>query len=231
VGQSLTSLGGAASVPDNYTMSAGAMTAGVRGEVLRAMTSTRGIGGVVAFSYGKGIKGLTYDGVTTQFTTMSLDIAATGAQTFAGGAVRGLARVGYRERRVDIAGGANAAANPALLPSESMRALLVGASLEVPHMTDKLGLRVDVDLLPLATLLQTPGLEDGASSSTSGAHLRAGLRYQWKKWIAVELAYDQERSSSDFTGDAPGSMRAHGGAGTTRTDVSHIFSTGLASAF
>ena len=207
------------------------MSASARVEVLRAVTARRAVGGVVALSYGRGISGVRYMNAQTPFSSLALDVAATGAQQFADGAVRGLARVGYRERRVDISGGTNVAQNPALLPSESLRSVLLGASVEVPRLTKTVGLRLDVDLMPLAWLIQTPGLEDGASSKSSSAHLRGAVRYQWKTHVALEFGYDQDRVKTEFLGDAPGSMRAHGGAGTTRNDVTHTFSTALATAF
>ncbi|MEZ4366231.1 MAG: SH3 domain-containing protein [Kofleriaceae bacterium] len=229
VGQAMSSLGAGAGVPDNYTLGAAAATAGAEGELAVEVARGRRLGLAARYAVGTGISGMSYMGQDISMSTGELSMLAVGTQVFADGVVLGHARLGYHRRSIEFP--LEQAANPALLPSETRQGLVIGAALEVPRLTAKVGVVVTADLEPFVGVSQTAGLEDGQAPRARGAQLGATVRYALGGRFGLEVSYDQHRASTTFGAPVPGSMREHGGAGTTRADVDHALGAAVAAVF
>jgi uncharacterized protein YgiM (DUF1202 family) len=141
-------------------------------------------------------------------------------------------RVGYYYGKFGIHDVSNFETNLAYLPSELLQGITVGASLDIPHWSDKLGFRAAVDALyPNGKRTQTVGLEDGDASKVFAFWGTAGVTYQWKPNLAIEVGYRYSYAKTDWVGEAEASMRPHGATVAARKDVGHTAMLGVGKQF
>ena len=141
-------------------------------------------------------------------------------------------RVGYYYGKFGIHDVSNFEVNLAYLPSELLQGITVGASLDIPHWSDKLGFRAAVDALyPNGKRTQTQGLEDGDASKVFAFWGTAGMTYQWKPNLAIEVGYRYSYAKTDWVGEAEASMRPHGATVAARKDVGHTAMLGVGKQF
>jgi len=143
------------------------------------------------------------------------------------------ARLGFRYYSFQVANVGKLAENTAMLPSEIVKAPTVGASLAIPKLTGKVGLRFSLDtMLIAASMQQTKGIEDGQKASPKGITAGIGFTYRWKPSMDINAAYDLNFTKYSFGPPLATSMR-HPMTATdsNRTDVFHGVTVGVAKAF
>jgi len=80
-------------------------------------------------------------------------------------------------------------------------------------------------------ITQTKALEDGSKPSAKAYCLGALFTYHWKSDMDLQGTYDLNYGSYDFGPPMTGSMRVHMGTDTTRTDIFHTVTFGIAKGF
>lgn|GEM_PF-1903933 len=142
------------------------------------------------------------------------------------------ARAGYYYAMTEIHDGENLDVNIARLPSEVLQGITVGASVEAPQFSDKVGVRISIDALyPNGKLEQTSGLEDGAVSKVFAAWATGHVIYQWKPNMTLEGIYRYSYTKAEFEGAAMDSERLSGATQAARKDVGHTIMIGLGKKF
>jgi hypothetical protein len=124
--------------------------------------------------------------------------------------------------------------NVAKLPSQIIAAPILGGALDIPRLSQKIGLKVSLDFIPfLASVSQTKNLEDGTNPSAKAVFLGGVFTYHWKPKMDLQATYDLTYESLSFGGAPPAtSQRGHMGT-TTRSgsDFNNAISAGIAYAF
>jgi hypothetical protein len=84
-----------------------------------------------------------------------------------------------------------------------------------------------------SSVSQTKGLEDGTGPSAKAVDFGLSGTYRWKPKMDFQATYDLNYTSLKFSGPAPAtSMRGHTGTtASSRTDINHTLSVGIAYAF
>jgi hypothetical protein len=122
--------------------------------------------------------------------------------------------------------------NTAKLPQEKFSAPTIGVGLALPKFTDTIGLSFSLDTMLVGTSLkQTANLEDGANPSAKGFDLGGVLLYKWKKQMSLQGNYDLYYMSNTFGMPPASSQRGHMGSSTSRTDIFHTLTFGVAYGF
>lgn len=236
--QGLRTVGGAAidDRPDNYNLSTSAVTVALGGAYLRPYKKAYVVGGELAIDIAKAVPGIKVDAMnTTGITVYNVNARAMFGKDFkrkSGMTVFG--RLGFRYYSYQIGNVEDLAKNTAKLPSEIVRAPTLGASLAIPKLTDKIGLRFSLDaVLFAANMVQTEGLEDGDAAKVKGVLGGIGFTYRWKPSMDINATYDLNLMKYDFGKPIATSMRGHAMDATsiTRSDVFHGVTVGVAKAF
>jgi hypothetical protein len=160
--------------------------------------------------------------------------SAAGKIPFKTAAVDAGARAGVRALRVlDLTLGAgmhydaflpDEVENAGRLPRERLFGATVGARAEVVPPRSRFSACARFDLMLLGSRAQTPGLEDGPSSSVSAWWGGLTLRYVLTRHLSAFIAYDFERATTDWDGM---SVREAGATNTSRADTAQLAQLGL----
>jgi hypothetical protein len=167
--------------------------------------------------------GIDYPGPTASpgkipFTTFAVDVGA---------------RLGLRVRDIDLAariGGhydaflPKSVDNAGMLPRERLLGLTAGVRADFAPAHSRFGASARFDVLALGSRAQTPGLEDGTSSTAHALWGGLSLRYLIGAHVAPFLAYDFGRATTSWTGPSvrePGVTNAH------RTDTTQLLELGV----
>ena len=109
---------------------------------------------------------------------------------------------------------------------------MFGAAVDVPRMTETLGLRMALDAMLFgASVVQTKNLEDGQNPKAMRITAGASLTYRWKPSVDLQFAYELNYGSLEFGAPTATSMRGHTGTGVARTDMNHTITAGLGKVF
>ncbi len=230
--------------PDNYNLGTSALTLALAGSYYRPYGKDYVLGADLSYTYAKTVFGGVFadpdgpggmPGVNIGMALHQIDLrAAIGKDLHKSNGMTIFGRLGYRYQGFLIDDVTNAAKNPAKLPSEVFQAPTIGAMLAIPHLTDKLGLRVAFDAAVFGTsVTQTKGYEDGVSPSAKAACLGAVITYKWKKDMDLQASYDFDYESIDFGKPTAMNLRGHSTTATdiSRTDFFHILSFGVVKGF
>ncbi|HTR51633.1 MAG TPA: SH3 domain-containing protein [Kofleriaceae bacterium] len=230
---------------DKYTIGTPAVAVALGGDLLVPYKKNYVLGGEASLDYAKtllgGISipaGATMNNTAAVNTGVSLAtfnlrlVAGYDLHKKSGMTIFG--RLGYRYESFMVDGYSVAAQNPAMLPQETLSAPTLGAALAMPHLTDKIGLVVSLDaVLAGASITQTKGYQDGVSPSEKAAYIAGILTYHWKKDMDLQGAYNLDIASLDFGAPEPAALnlRGHTGTDTSRSDIYHMFTFGVAKGF
>jgi len=231
VGSTLT---GTDLVPDAYNINASAATIAIGGELLVPMGPKLSIGGELAYNGSKTVGGgIVYKMTSTGFTIHDVNLRALAAYDLhRPSGMQLIGHLGLRYRAYLVDGYQSAMTNPARIPQETLTAPTIGAALDMPKLGDKYGLRVGIDAILFgASISQTAGLEDGLTPSMKDFEANARFTYRWKPTMDIVAMYDLDYGSYDFGGMNTQSTRGHTGTDTTRTDILHMVSFGIAMGF
>jgi SH3-like domain-containing protein len=239
--QGMRSAGSTVTFPDNYNIGTSAATVSLGGGVLYPYGKQALIGGELAYDLAKAVPGIYYKDPTTM---VGNNIGVTLHNVNVRGLIgydlhkkNGMAifgRVGYRYQGFIVDGNSpyDPTKNTAKLPSEVTTGITVGGALAVPRLTDKIGLKFAVDAMLIGVgISQTKALEDGSKPSAKMYCLGALFTYRWKPDMDLQGTYDLNYGSYDFGPPLATSMRAHTGTDTTRTDIFHTVTFGIAKGF
>jgi len=102
--------------------------------------------------------------------------------------------------------------------------MTVGAGLDIPHLTEHVGVDAHGDLLVGAARDETPGLRVGTDNGTSGLLLGMMISYRFGTAWAAQGGYQLQFLKTDFKGQ---SERLQSGSFATRSDTDHIVLLGL----
>ncbi|HSN29001.1 MAG TPA: SH3 domain-containing protein [Kofleriaceae bacterium] len=228
--------------PDNYNLGTSALTLALAGSYYRPYGKDYVLGADLSYTYAKTVFGGVFadpdgpggmPGVNIGMALHQLDLrAAVGKDLHKPSGMTIFGRLGYRYQGFLIDDVTNTAKNPAKLPSEVFQAPTIGAMLAMPHLTDKLGLRVALDAAVFGTsVTQTKGYEDGVSPSAKAACLGVVFTYKWKKDMDLQGSYDFDYESIDFGKPTAMNLRGHTGTDVSRSDFFHIVSFGVVKGF
>jgi SH3-like domain-containing protein len=229
-------------VPDNYDVKTRAVTVAVGGGVLIPKGKWL-VGGEATYEYSKALGGgvaFDPDGdmgaqppVNIGITVHNVNVRGMAGIDFkkkSGMALLG--RLGYRYQGFLVSDVENImTSNPARLPSEVVKGPTLGAALQIPLLTNRIGLRFALDTMLFgASVRQTVGLEDGASPSVTALVLGAGMTYRLRSFD-LQASYDLDYMGIDFGAPLASSMRMHMGTNVKRTDIFHQVTFGIAKGF
>jgi len=239
--QGMRSAGSTVTFPDNYNIGTSAATVSLGGGVIYPWGKQGLIGGELAYDLAKAVPGIYYKDPTTMVANnigvtmhnvnvrgvVGYDLQKKNGMTIFG-------RLGYRYEGFIVDGNSpyDPAKNTAKLPSEVTTGITIGGALAIPRLTDKIGLKVALDAMLVGVgVTQTKALEDGSKPSAKAYCLGAGFTYRWKSDMDLQATYDLNYAAYDFGPPLMSSMRAHTGTDTTRTDIFHTVTFGLAKGF
>ena len=231
VGSKLT---GADLVPDAYNINASAATIAIGGDLLYPMGPKLLLGAELAYTGSKTVGGgIVYMSQSTGFTIHDINARGLAAYDFQRpSGMMLIGHLGLRYRAYLVDGYNSATTNPAKIPQETLAAPTIGAALDMPMLGAKYGLRLGFDTILFgSSVSQTAGLEDGATPTMKDIELNARLTYRWRRDYNIVGAYDLDYGSYDFGAPNPQSTRGHTGTDTTRTDILHMVTVGLAMGF
>ncbi len=241
LGQDVSTRGGGATWPDDYTLGSSAAAVSLDATVVMPYKRRFVLGIDVSYDLGKAVPGITFDpdkdgpapAGTTGFTRHVLDARAiAGYELASPRRTTVYARLGVHYESFLVSDYADPAKNTGQIPSEVAKGPTVGVAVSIPRLTPRLALHVAVDaILAGASVEQTVNLEDGADPSLTRIGVGASVTYRWKPALHLQLAYDLHRASYDFGAPVPTSMRMHTGTGVARTDLGHTIGVGVAKSF
>lgn len=133
------------------------------------------------------------------------------------------ARVGYHRASVTVQDSMTVK-----LPSERLSGFTLGAGLDAPILTPKIGVRVGFDMLMGASLEQTAGRRDGETVALDAYYLTAVGSYKVNKQIDAVAGYTLSLEGFGFSGNSERDVSSSGGS---RKDLQHVFSVGAAYRF
>lgn len=211
----------------NYGLSNTVPNVQVGAMVLRPMGKYQA-GAEACFQTTVGGKGITVEDPGAQMTetlawsTKAIDVRAFGGYWVTPKYVVRLG-AGYRRAATTVT-----YSEMARLPSERVTGFPIGAAFEAPTLAPKIGLRVGLETILGAKLVQTAAVADGTSSSMAGYYLNALGSYAWKSNIHAVATYQLAYEGFSFSGQ---SQRETTVNGATRRDLQHILAVGLTYSF
>jgi hypothetical protein len=236
ISQSVSTPGGTAPVPDNYTAGSSSVTVALGGSVLYPYGKRIWVGGELAYDYDTtlfgGIENSTAGmKTTTGFTFHNLNLRALGGYDLQN--KRGmiaLARLGLHYESFQIDNVSDFTKNTAKIPNQILYGPTLGAAIAIPRLTSAIGLQLSLDLMPLAHVDQTKNLEDGTNPGARALYLGGAFTYRWKPKIDLQGMLDVGYTSVSFDGPPPmTSMRGHTGTGASSgSDLTVTASFGVA---
>jgi hypothetical protein len=226
--------------PDNYNLGVSSVMLSIGGGIL-VPRGNKLFGAEVTYDYAKtALGGVYFDNKDDMVpaTNIGLTFHNINARLVAGidfkkkSGMALFARLGYHYQGYLVTDVTSMTANPAKLPSETVKAPTIGAALSLPSFTQKIGLRFDLDAIIFgATVNQTLGLQDGTSPSVKAVDAGLTATYHWKKGLDLQAAYNLHYMGIDFGAPLASSTRGHMGTDVARTDIFHMISLGIAKPF
>jgi len=239
--QGMRSAGSTVTYPDNYNIGTSAATVSVGAGVVYPYGKSALIGGELTYDFAKAVPGIFYkDPTTGTGTNIGVTLHNVNVRALIGydlhkkNGMKLFARIGYRYEGFLVDGNSpfNAMVNTAKLPSEVTTGVAVGGALAIPHISDKIGLKFAVDAMMIGVgVTQTKALEDGSKPTATAYCGEAAFTYSWKSGMDLQAIYDLNYAAYDFGAPMAGSMRTHMGTDTSRTDIFHTVTFGLAKGF
>jgi uncharacterized protein YgiM (DUF1202 family) len=238
VNQSVSTPGGTAPVPDNYTAGSSAVAIALGATYLRPMSTRYWLGGELAYDYDRTLFGgiehvLAGMKTTTSFTFHNLNLRALGGYDLQNKyGMIAFARLGYHYDSFQVSDVADFTKNSARIPNQIIQGPTLGAALAVPRLTSNIGVKASLDLMLIgASVAQTKNLEDGTGPSAKALYFGSSLTYRWKPKLDLQGTLDLGYTSIGFSGPPPAtSMRGHmpGTAASSGSDFNVTASFGVA---
>jgi SH3-like domain-containing protein len=237
VSQSVTTPGGTATVPDNYTAGSSSATLALGGSLLYPYRKRYWLGGELTYDLDRTLFGgieNTQAGMktVTGFSYHNFNLRAVGGYDLQNkSGMIAFARLGYHYDSFQVSDVTDFTKNTAKLPNQIIQGPTLGAALAIPRLTGNIGIKASLDIMVIgASVQQTKNLEDGTGPGARAVYLGAGLTYRWKPRMDIQATYDLAYTSLSFSGAAPAtSMRGHTGtSASSGSDLSNTLSVGIA---
>jgi SH3-like domain-containing protein len=208
----------------NYVASADASAVNVDIDVTKPLSNRLVIGLDAQLGASRSSPGIDYPGPSgppgeIPFSTVSVDAGI---------------RAGFRARRMFVIAaraGAHYDAfvtsevdNAGMLPRERLLGSTLGARVDVVPPDSRVSATLHVDALVLGDRRQTPGLEDGASSTARAVFAGVTARFSLGRRYAVHAAYDFGRATTEWSGM---SVRDPSVTSARRVDSTQLVQVGL----
>jgi SH3-like domain-containing protein len=114
--------------------------------------------------------------------------------------------------------------NAGMLPRERLLGATVGLRAEIVPPHTRFGATLRFDLLAVGSRAQTPGLEDGTSSTAHALWGGLVVRYQLSDHVSPFVAYDFGRATTSWTGP---SVREPSVTNASRVDTTQLIQLGV----
>jgi hypothetical protein len=208
----------------NYVASADASAADLDVDLALRMASRLVVGVDAQLGVSHSSPGLDYPGPSgppgdIAFSTISID-----AGLRAGMRVRKLFEISVRAGVHYDAFVTSDIENPGTLPRERLLGTTLGARVDIVPPRTRVSATLHVDTFVLGTRRQTPGLEDGTSSTARAVWAGLTARYALARRVAVQGAYDFGRATTEWSGM---SVRDPGVSSARRVDSTQLIQIGL----
>jgi hypothetical protein len=115
--------------------------------------------------------------------------------------------------------------NAGMLPRERLLGVTAGLRADILPPHSRFAASARFDILALGSRAQTPGLEDGTSSTAHALWGGVTVRYQLARHVAPFAGYDFGRATTSWTGM---SVREPGVTDAHRVDTTQLFQLGIA---
>ncbi|HEY0477247.1 MAG TPA: SH3 domain-containing protein [Kofleriaceae bacterium] len=237
VSQSVTTPGGTATVPDNYTAGSSSATLALGGSLLYPYRKRYWLGGELTYELDRTLFGgieNTQAGMktVTGFSYHNFNLRAVGGYDLQNKyGMIGFARLGYHYDSFQVSDVTDFTKNTAKLPNQIIQGPTLGGALAIPRLTRDIGIKASLDIMVIgASVQQTKNLEDGTGPGARAVYFGAGFTYRWKPRMDIQATYDLAYTSLSFSGAAPAtSMRGHTGtSASSGSDLSNTLSVGIA---
>jgi len=222
----------------SYKLSSAAAVLSLGGDALYDYSPKYLIGGDIGYKLAIASPGIRYandagDAVNIGFKIHQLDLGVRGGYKLSqDSGMAAYARLGYHYERFGVNNVSDFTKNLAYLPSEILQGPTIGASFEMPKLTQKFAARASLDYLKfLASRKQTVNLEDGSTSTPSALWFTLGTVYDWKPAWKITGDYQFTYAKTAWSGQVDGSMRPQMATSASRKDSSHLLMLGLGHSF
>jgi hypothetical protein len=195
------------------------------------------IGGELTYDYAKAIPGIrTTDAMGTSTTSIGLHNlrlrALGGYDLKKKSGMMLVGRLGFHYQSYQVSNVEDLTKNKSKLPSEIITApVVIGFGLQLPRLTQKIGVWGSLDAILFSSVKQTKGLEDGQSPSAKGALFEAGMTYRWRKELDIIGTYNLTYYAMSYGARAPNTMRDPVTGQVSRGDQFHSFTFGISKGF
>jgi hypothetical protein len=208
----------------NYLVTADASAAGIGIELVAVRTGKLVLGIDADLQVTRSSPGIDYLGPS----------AAPGKIPFSTFDVDAAVRAGYRARdlfELSARAGAHYDAfvaadveNAGMLPRERLLGATVGARVDIAPARSRFSAMLHADTLAFGTRKQTPGLEDGTSSTARAIWGGVTVRFQLARRFSLAGTYDFSRLTTSWSGM---SVRMPGVSSARRVDLSQLVQVGI----
>jgi hypothetical protein len=233
VNQSVSTPGGKAPVPDNYSAGSSSVGLALGAQVLYPYQQRYWLGGELGYAYTTTLfGGIESMNKTIGFSFHNLNLRALGGYDLQNKyGMIAFGRLGYHDDSFQVSNVTDFTQNTARIPNQIIQGPTIGGGLAIPRLTSNLGLQAGLDLMLIgASLQQTKNLEDGTGPGAKAVYLGSALNYHWKPKIDIQGTLDLGYTSISFDGVAPAtSMRGHMGTGpSSGSDFNATLAVGVA---
>jgi len=208
----------------NYVLSSEATTLDLDGDALLRSHSRRlGIGFDARFRLSYSAPGIAYvepSGMTSRIAFSMIEGDAGVRAALRVGVADVAFRTGYHYGAFLV----KDVENVGKLPRERLQGLTAGSRVDVRPADSRFGISTRLDVMLVGRRAQTPGLQDGTSSTARALWFGFGVHYTLSRRMTLEATFDYERATTGWTGMAtrtPGATAAH------RTDTTQLIEIGL----
>ena len=222
----------------SYKLSSAAAVLAIGGDGLYDYSAKYLIGGDIGYRLQVASPGIRYaddtgNAVNIGYKVHQIDLGVRGGYKLSKtSGMAAYARLGYHYERFGINNVDDFSKNLAYLPSEILQGPTIGASFEMPKLTEKFAVRAGIDYLKfLASRKQTVNLEDGSTSSPTALWLNAGTVYDWKPAWKITGDYQFAYAKTSWSGAVDTSMRPQQATSASRKDSTHTLMIGLGHSF
>lgn len=225
--------GGPITPPDNFNVASEAAGMALGGDVAMPYKEKYVVGADLGYMYEKAFPGQAFNGQTTKFSVHQVDVRLIGGLDMKkSNGLTILGRLGYRYQSFLVANVTDLTKNNMMIPSEVFKSPVIGAGVNIPRLTPKIGIKANLDFAGIGgSLKQTKNLADGVSPAMKQFLVGGVFTYAWKPGMDLYATYDLTFGSASFGAEDPNSLRMHGGTATTRTDLFHTLGFGVTRQF
>ncbi|HEY6175721.1 MAG TPA: hypothetical protein VIX73_14780, partial [Kofleriaceae bacterium] len=208
----------------NYALDAGAIAATLDVDAVLRLGGALFAAGDARISASNSSPGIDYPGPSAPAGTIPFRTVAADAGVRFGARLHRVFDVALRAGGHYDAFLAASVRNAGMLPRERLLGATLGARVDIAPEASRFTVTARFDALVIGARQQTPGLEDGASSTARALWGGLAMRYALGHRLAGFAGYDFGRATTEWTGM---SVRQPGATHTRRVDTAQLFQIGI----